>query len=95
MSDQVAPHIILNGQTPVAVPGTAVVIGLATVIRAVTVKALADNVGDIYVGNATVDNTNGFILSPGESVSIAINSRGDVYIDADNAADAISYIAVV
>jgi hypothetical protein len=39
---------------------------------------------DVYVGNNTVDNTNGFKLSPGDSISFNFLPGFEVYVYASN-----------
>jgi hypothetical protein len=47
---------------------------------------IIQNVSDaeVYVGNSTVDNTNGFKLSPGDSISFNFLPGFEVYAYANN-----------
>jgi len=40
--------------------------------------------GDVYIGNNTVDNTNGFKLSPGDAISFNFLPGFEVYVYANN-----------
>jgi hypothetical protein len=48
--------------------------------------AIIQNVSDaeVYVGNSTVDNTNGFKLAPGDSISFNFLPGFEVYAYANN-----------
>jgi hypothetical protein len=59
----------------------------------VTIKALAANTGDIYVGDGDVDNSNGFVLDAGEEVTIFVdNVDTDIYIDSEVNGEGVSFI---
>jgi hypothetical protein len=88
------PNSIINGQKDVAAAGTAEALGGPTAIVSVTIKALGDNTGNIYVGDSSVDSSNGFILEPGDSVSLDIDDLSDVYIDAQVNGEGVSYLGV-
>jgi len=47
---------------------------------------IIQNVSDaeVYIGNSTVDNTNGFKLSPGDSISFNFLPGFEVYVYGDN-----------
>jgi hypothetical protein len=47
---------------------------------------IIQNVSDaeVYVGNSTVDNTNGFKLSPGDSISFNFLPGFEIYVYANN-----------
>ena len=89
-----APSVCGNGQTTVAAAGTAVVLAAATNCKSVTVKALAGNSANVYVGSATVTAANGFVLDNGDTVSIDIDNLDDIYIDVDTNGEGVSYIYV-
>lgn len=88
------PTSLNSGQNDVATAGTAEVLGPATVIKSVTVKAKKTNTGLIYVGASSVNSSTGFILSPGDSVSVDIDDLSDVYIDSSVNGEGVSYIYV-
>lgn len=69
----------------------------ATSIEAygVTIKALADNTGDIYVGDSNVSSTNGFVLDAGEELTLKPGGwveLNQIYIDAGTTDDGVSAI---
>lgn len=88
------PTTLNSGQTNVATAGTQVVLGPATTIKSVTVKAKHTNTGLIFVGASTVDSATGFILSAGDSVSVDIDDLSDVWIDSSVNGEGVSYIYV-
>jgi len=63
----------------------------------VTVKALSENSGDIYVGGYTTGNMPysgaGLLLAPGEAVNIDIDNTGKVHVFAVVSGDKVTYIA--
>lgn len=63
--------------------------------RSCTIKALANNDDVIYVGAASVDSSTGFVLSPGDSVSMDINNTNLVYIDSVTSGDGVSVIWIL
>lgn len=95
MSDQVAPTNVIHNQTLIAVGGTAIVLGIATRIRTVVIRAHAGNAGDVYVGGAGVTAANGYVLAQGESIALAIESRATMFINGPNVGDGVSYICVI
>ncbi len=50
--------------------------------RWVIIQNVSD--GDVYIGNSTVDNTNGFKLLPGDSISFNFLPGFEVYVHAEN-----------
>lgn len=85
-----------SGQETVVAAGTAVPLSTtSTSILSVTVKALATNTGDIYVGGSTVAAANGYVLAAGELVSLDVDDLMDVYIDAAVNGEGVSFIYVV
>jgi ribosome-associated protein YbcJ (S4-like RNA binding protein) len=50
--------------------------------RWVIIQNISD--AEVYVGNSTVDNTNGFKLSPGDSISFNFLPGFEVYVYANN-----------
>ena len=84
---------IYNGHTTTNA-GTAVVVKADTDIKALSIKALATNTGDVYVGDSSVDNTNGYILSADEGVDMNVNNTNVVYIDVEVNGEGICYLAL-
>ncbi len=66
------------------------------------VRARLTNTGLIYIGNSTVDDTTGDILSPGESIWYETIEFGldrylnltQIFIDADISGEGISFTAL-
>ena len=84
---------IVHGQKSVATPGTEVALGASTPISYVTVKALADNTGNVYVGGNPVTASTGYELAPGEAVLVQTNNLANVYIDCEGGnTDGVSFI---
>lgn len=87
------PDTILNGQKTVASAGTAEALAASTQVESgIRIKALSDNAGDVYVGDAAVDSSSGFPLSVGEEVFIEVDDLAKIYIDAANNGDGVAYI---
>lgn len=89
-----------HGQDSVAAAGTAEALnGGMTVTTAsggeVALRADSDNAGSIYVGDSDVDSSNGFVLGAGESVALNVADVSDVFIDADNVGEGVSWIVEV
>jgi hypothetical protein len=87
------PGTPYNNQFTVATSGTAVQLQTSANLS-LTIKALAGNTGLIYVGDSTVDSTNGFELSAGDSVSIAVSNNNVIWIDASVSGEKVCVIAV-
>lgn len=83
---------IVSGQVTVPAAGTAVSLGIYALKSGVTVKALAGNTNNVYVGDDSVDDTTGFILAAGEQVFIEAANLSLVYIDVDTNDEGVSYI---
>lgn len=86
---------ISSGKKTVAVAGTAEALAGSTTIKSVTIKALAANTGNVYVGDSGVSSTNGFVLEAGETVSLDINNLTSVYIDVDTSGQGVTYIYLI
>lgn len=83
---------LVYGQKTVTAHGTAEALGSAVLVSGVRIKALAGNTGNIYVGDADVDSTNGYVLDAGEEFFQEIDSLEKVYIDSDVDAEGVSFI---
>lgn len=88
---------ISYGQQSVASSGTAEAINGGTTITLgpggkLAIRADSGNAGSIYVGDSGVSSSNGFVLDPGESVSISVADVSTIYIDADNNGDGVSWL---
>jgi len=87
------PSTVYNGQKTVTTNGTAEALASSQALSAgVLIKALADNTNDVYVGDSSVDSSNGFVLAAGEEVFIEIDNLASVYIDVDTNGEGVSYI---
>jgi hypothetical protein len=78
--------LIVTGQQKIGTTGTPVNLPNQTVLNRVTVKAYKGNTNDLYIGYSTVNNTgsgngNGFILSPGETVTLYVGNTADLWIN--------------
>lgn len=89
-----SPNSVTNGQKTVTTAGTAEVLAASTTILSVTIKALSGNTGYVYVGSASVDSTNGFVLQAGESISLDIDNLADIYLDVSANGEGVSFIGV-
>ena len=62
----------------------------------VTIKALAGNNGWIYVGDASVSSSNGFVLDAGEEVTLFVdNVDTDIFIISSVNGEGVSFIGWV
>jgi len=85
---------VYSGQKDVANAGTRTTLRATLAILSITIRAKKTNTGNIFVGNIAVDSTNGFILSPNETVTLDIDDVADVYIDSAVDGEGVSWIAV-
>lgn len=88
------PNSIYSGVTNVTTSGTRIILGSSTIIKSIVIKALNTNTGTIYVGNNTVNSTNGFPLLAGEAIPFDISNLNSVYIDSSISGEGVSYLAV-
>ena len=86
---------IYNGQKNVTTAGTRVALASSQAVVSVSIKAKITNTGYIYVGNATVSSSNGFLLMAGESISLDISDLATVYLDSSVNGEGIYYLAIV
>lgn len=93
--DSTPATTIYTGQVTVATAGTRVQVSTNSVsVRSVCVKALADNAGKIYMGNATDSATTGYELSADSSACADVNDLNLIYLDSSSSGDKASYLAV-
>ena len=79
----------------VANAGTAVaLVASSTPAIGVIVKAEHENLGTIYVGDSTVDDTHGFLLRRDEFISFSCQNAGSVFIDASRNAQKVSALYI-
>ena len=84
---------IRHGNVTVPAAGTAVNLGTGQ-CRNITIKALAGNVGDVFIGDKDVDATTGFVLDAGEEVTLPAEKLDNIWIDVGTSAEGVTYIAV-
>lgn len=87
---------ILSGRAKVITPGAPVPLSVSSqAIISVIITAPSQNVGEIYVGGVNVSaatgSQKGDLLEPTGSITISINDLSKVYIDAQNANDAVTF----
>jgi len=87
-------NTIISGQTTTNAATRVQVSATSTSISSISVKALSTNTGLVYVGDVTVDSSNGRELQAGESVDIDITNLNLIYIDVSVNGEGISYVAV-
>ena len=70
-------------------------------VKAITIRAHSANTGRVYVGNRGVLNTNGYILDPGESISISVLevdnafiNVAEIWLDTETSGNDVSYFGL-
>jgi hypothetical protein len=90
----VPAHSIFNGRKTTTA-GTQVQLSATSVpIVSVTIKALSTNTGIVYVGDSSVDSTNGRELQAGEAIDIDISNLNLIWIDVSVTGEGVSYSAI-
>lgn len=84
---------IAGGQATVAAAGTRVQLPDQPA-RTCSIKALPANTGVIYVGGSAVAAANGYPLSAGDAVDIAIENLSDLWIDASANGQSVAWLVV-
>ena len=86
------------GSTTIVSPGTAVAVATSgNAVSAVSFRARADNTGAVYVGDSSVDSTNGYRLEPGDELNLSFRETIDLrrfFVDADTADDGVDFAGV-
>ena len=86
------------GSTTVITPGTAVAVATSgNAVSAVSFRARADNTGAVYVGDSSVDSTNGYRLEPGDELNLSFRETIDLrrfFVDGDTASDGVDFAGV-
>ena len=88
-------NVPLSGQKNVTTAGTRVPLGTTQKYKEINIIAKDTNTGYIYVGNSTVDSTNGAILPKGGYVTLQFIDIADVYIDSSVNGEGVSWIGVI
>ena len=84
---------IIHGQKTVATPGSPERLRDPQELESgVTVKALTDNTGIVYVGSNAVAGGNGFTLNADEQIFIEVENTKHVWIDVSVGQEGVSYI---
>lgn len=83
---------VTTGQKTVTTAGTQVVLAASTSCSGVTIRALTANTGIIYVGDSSVDSTNGFQINATQEVFVKIDDINKVYIDSSVNGEGVSWI---
>lgn len=84
---------IKHGKKTVTASGTAEALSTSFSCSQVTIKALAANTNNIYVGNSAVETTDGYVLDAGEEVTVLIDDLSKVFIDADTNGEGVTFIS--
>jgi hypothetical protein len=86
----------LVGSARVTVPdaGTPVALPAGLQVYGVTVRALLDNTGVIYVGGPAMTAASGFELAAGDAVSLDVTDPSAIYIDAAISGDGVCLVWV-
>lgn len=59
----------------------------------ITIKALHENNGMIYIGDKKVSSNNGYMLDSGEEITLVVdNSMTNIYINSEKNNDGVCYI---
>lgn len=95
-------------EVTVAAAGTAEPLAATPTERtSVVIQARQSNVGDVYIGDSTVDATNGVVLNssnPTMTISVddtfadedrAVLDLADIYVNADNNGDGVRILSLV
>ena len=84
---------VIHGQKTVAAAGTPEQLrGAQPLESGVTVKALTDNTGTVYVGSNTVSSANGFTLEADEQIFIEISDTKHIWLDVSVNGEGVSYL---
>lgn len=91
--NQSVASAIKNNQVTVGTSRTS--LGSNTSLKfGVVVRADPSNTGNVYVGNSGVTTSSGYLLAPGDAISIEIDNVNKVYVIADTANQKVYWIGV-
>jgi len=90
------PSSIVGGSKVVATAGTAVTLGDSLTTKSIYIRAKDSNTSDVYVGDSNVDRINSkqIILSANDAVTINIDNRASVYVDAFVNNEGVDYLVI-
>lgn len=87
------PNHVVHNQVALPTPGTPVPLHIDWHLTSgVTIKALGDNGGDVYLGGESVTSSNGYPLAAGEILFIEIKSLPKIYAVCATGGDSIAFI---
>lgn len=85
---------VLHNKKTVTSAGTQEALaGSSPIKHSVTIKALAANTNNVYVGSSSVSATNGYVLDAGETLTLQISNLNLVYIDVDTNGEGVTFVA--
>ena len=89
---------IESGHKTVTTAGTAVSLGASIAIHKVIITPLKGNsakgLNKIFVGDSSVDSSNGYEMITGEIIEVNVDTLSDIMIDAEQNGDGVSYLAI-
>lgn len=92
-STAVSFNIVAHGKRN-GTSGVATQVQQNVLCAGVVVRAKPGNVGLVYLGNSGVNNSNGYDMSPGDALGLAIGNANRIFFDVQNTGDGISWVAV-
>ncbi len=82
-----------QGTKVVTTAGTAVPLSATSVgIKEIVIQALGSNSGEIYIGNSSVDSSNGVVLWARGSISLNPGDLKDIYIDSSINGEGVKFL---
>jgi len=84
---------VFSDQTSVTTPGRRVQLPDVP-CRGATLRARTTNTGNVFLGDARVNSANGYIMTPGAAVDLAIDNLRRLYIDAAVANEGVSWLVL-
>lgn len=82
-----------HDQTSVTTPGVRVQLPDVP-CRGATLRARTTNTGNVFLGGNLVNAANGYIMTPGAALDLAIDNLSRLYIDAAVANEGISWLVL-
>jgi hypothetical protein len=85
------PNRIFHGQKTLSTSSSQ--ISTESIKSGITLKSLASNTVDIYIGNSvSVATTTGYVLSPGETIYLEVSTAGSLFARSGSGTAILSYI---
>lgn len=90
------PSTLVGGSKVIVTAGTAETLGDSLTTKSIYIRAKDSNTGDVYVGDSNVDRINSkqVILSANDAVTINIDNRASVYVDAFVSGEGVDYLVI-